>query len=317
MSYYKKASPVPWIAGAVLLAAFIGIVVYYSGDDQPDPNAPPFARGVAPPSTPVPASTPPPPPPEERYEPPPPPPKPKLSPAQAEKRLRAATLEWRAFTVRLCRTQRWKSDRAVAFLEKVTWNDRDLEKQHAHGLESLRTMLGVSTTDPVALAEALDDRGNLPTFFERNWSKVDVAYEAKPEKKETVLEDAWKPNRIRWGFPLDTPVDQLEGFKRVGLTVSLQAWGQIAGVYIQSLDILETEKQPKWRAVVGQGIQAQEAKMHAAFRVLLDKPDASVKEIVEEFSRRLQDTKTEELAKALLENRAKVDKALKAAEAAG
>jgi len=313
MSYYKKSSPVPWIAGAVLLAAFIGMVVYYTGDNEQDPNAPPFARGMP---APAPAPVPQEPPPEEPYEPyePPPPPKPKLSPAQAEKRLRTATAEWRAFTVRLCRTQKWKSDRAVAFLEKVTWNDRDLEKQHAHGLASIGTMLGLQTTDPVTLAEALADRGTLPTFFERNWSKVDVVAGAGAEpEKEKVLEDNWKPNRIRWGFPLDTPIDQLDGFKRVGLTMSLQAWRAIAGQFIQGLEILETEKAPKFKGAVGESIHEREAKMHAAFRVLLDMPDASVKEVVEQFIRKNEELK-EEFAKSIVE---KMAAAVQAAEAVG
>ena len=310
MSYYKRASPVPWIAGGVLLAAFIGIVVHYTGDKEQDPNVPPFARG-----TPAPAPEPEPvpwePPPEEPYE-PPPPPKPKLSPAQAEKRLRAATLEWRAFTVRLCRTQKWKSDRAVAFLQKVTWSDRNLEKQHANGLASIGTMLGVQTTDPVALAEALQGAGSLKRFFERNWSKVDVADEAKPEK-EIVLEDKWKPNRIRWGFPLDTPIEELDGFKRVGLTTSLQAWQMIAGQFVQGLDILETDKQPKWRTAVGESIHAKEAKMHAAFRVLLDMPEASLREVVRQFLRKNEELK-EEFAKSIVE---KMAAAVKAAEQVG
>jgi hypothetical protein len=320
MSYYKKASPVPWIAGAVLLAAFIGMVVYYTGDNEQDPNAPPFARGMP---APAPAPVPQEPPPEEPYEPyePPPPPKPKLSPAQAEKRLRAATAEWRTFAVRLCKTQKWKSDRAVAFLEKVTWNDRDLEKQHAHGLASIGTMLGVQTRDPVALAEALEGRGTLQTFFERNWSKVDVVAGAgagagaKPEK-EKVLEDSWKPNRIRWGFPLDTPIDQLDGFKRVGLTTSLQAWRAIAGQFIQGLEILETEKMPKFKAAVGESIQEKEAKMHAAFRVILDMPDASVKEVVEQFLRKNEELK-EEFAKSIVDKLAAAVQAAETTEAAG
>jgi len=312
MSYYKKTSPVPWIAGAALLAAFIGMVVYYTGDDEQDPSVPPFASGrPALAYAPEPESVPREPPPEEPYE-PPPPPKPKLSPAQAEKRLRVATAEWRAFTVRLCRTQKWKSDRAVAFLEKVTWNDRDLEKQHAHGLASIGAMLGVQTTDPVALAEALAGSGTLPAFFDRNWSKVDVGAGAEPEK-EKVLEDKWKPNRIRWGFPLDTPIDELDGFKRVGLTVSLQAWRAFAGSFVQGLEILETEKGPKFRAAVGESIRAKEAKMHAAFRVLLDLPDASVREVVEQFLRKNEELK-EEFAKSVVE---KMDAAVKAAETAG
>lgn len=313
--YHKKSSPLPWIAGVVLLAAFIGIVVHYTGDDEPEIAGPPMGYGrSAPVPEPEPYAEPPP---EERIAEPPPPPKPQLSRAEAEKRLRDATKEWRAFTVRLCKTQRWKSAKAVAFLQKVTWNDRDLEKQHEHGLESIRTMLGLNTTDPVALAEALAGAGTLPMFFERNWSKVDVAAGAAPERTETVLEDMWKPNRIRWGFPLDTPIETLEEFKRVGLNVSMQVWHGVAGLYIQSLEISETEKGPKYEAAVGQSVQAREEKLRAAMRVLMDKPDASLKDIVEDLVGRLEEKKSEELAKQLFENQEKVARALKAAEAAG
>jgi hypothetical protein len=316
MSYYKKASPVPWIAGVALLAAFVGIVVHYSSDDAPEITGPPLGSGR---SMPAPAPEPvrAPPPEEERYE-PPPPPKPQLSRAEAEKRLREATKEWRAFTVQLCRTQRWKSDRSVAFLKKVTWNDRDLEKQHENGLKSLRTMLGVQTTDPVALAEALAGAGSLPVFFERNWSKVDVAAVAEPAKQETVLEDMWKPNRVRWGFPLDTPVQVLEAFKQGGLAMSQRAWHVVAGTYIQGLDISETEKGPKLQAAIGDNVRTREVKLQAAFRVLMDKPDASLKDVVEEFVRRVPDReKLQEVVNSLSQNREKVAKALKAAEAAG
>jgi hypothetical protein len=313
MSYHKKASPLPWIAGVVLLAAFIGMIVHYTGDDEPEIAGPPLAHGRP---VPMPVAEPEPAPepyPEERYE-PPPPPKPEFSPAQARKLLREATKAWRAFTVRLCKTQRWKSDRAVAFLEKVTWNDRDLEKQHAHGLASFRTMLGVQSTDPVDLAEALAGAGSLPAFFQRNWSKVDVADEAAPKKKETVLEDSWKPNRIRWGFPLDTPVETLQEFKHVSLAASMRTWHGLAGGFVRALEISETEKMPKLRAIVGDGVRTQEIKMCAAFQVLLGMPDASVKEVAEEFSRRAQDQKKEELAKSLGEN---IVAAVEAAEKAG
>jgi hypothetical protein len=311
--HHKKSSAVPWIAGAVLLAAFIGVVVHYSGDDEPEIAGPPLAHGRP---VPIPVAEPEPAPepyPEERYE-PPPPPKPEFSPAQARKLLREATKEWRAFTVRLCKTQRWKSDRAVAFLEKVTWNDRDLEKQHANGLASFRTMLGVQSTDSVELAQALAGAGTLPAFFQRNWSKVDVGAAAEHEKKETVLEDSWKPNRIRWGFPLDTPVETLQEFKHVSLAASMQTWRGLAGSFIQALDISETEKMPKFRAVMGDGVRTQEIKMRAAFQVLLNMPDASVKEVAEEFSRRAQDQKKEELVKSLGEN---IAAAVAAAEQAG
>ena len=311
--HHKKASPVPWIAGALLLAAFIGVVVHYSGDGEPEIAGPPLAHGRP---VPMPVAEPEPAPepyPEERYE-PPPPPKPEFSPAQARKLLREATKQWRAFTVRLCKTQRWKSDRAVAFLEKVTWNDRDLEKQHAHGLASFRTMLGVQSTDSVELAQALAGAGTLPAFFQRNWSKVDVGAAAAPEKKETVLEDSWKPNRIRWGFPLDTPVETLQQFKHVSLAASMQTWRALAGSFIQALDISETEKMPKFRAVMGDGVRTQEIKMRAAFQVLLNMPDASVKEVAEEFSRRAQDQEKEELAKSLGAN---IAAAVAAAEQAG
>jgi len=311
--YHKKSSPLPWIAGVVLLAAFIGMIVHYTGDDEPEIAGPPLARGRP---APVPVAEPEPAPepyPEESYE-PPPPPKPKFSPAQARKVLRAATKEWRAFTVRLCKTQRWKSDRAVAFLKKVTWNDQDLEKQHAHGLASLRTMLGVESIDSVVLAQALAGAGSLPAFFQRNWSKVDVAAEAAPKKKETVLEDSWKPNRIRWGFPLDTPVETLQEFKHVSLEGSMRGWHALAGGFIRALDISETEKTPKLRAVLGDGVRTREAKMRAAFQVLLDMPDASVKEVAEEFARQLQEQKKDGLAKSLAENMAA---AVEAAEKAG
>ncbi len=318
--YHKRASIVPWIAGVILLAAFIGIVVHYSGDDEPEIAGPPLGYGGPAPATqPQPEPYAEPPPAEEPYE-PPPPPKPQLSRAESEKLLRSATKEWRAFTVRLCKTQRWKSDKAVAFLQKVTWNDRDLDKQHEHGLESFRIMLGLNTTDPVALAEALAGAGTLPVFFERNWSKLDVAAGAVPEKTETVLEDMWKPNRIRWGFPLDTPVTTLEEFKRTGLVTCQRVWHAVAGTYVQGLDISETEKGPKLRSAVGDGVLAREEKLKAAFRVLMDRPDASLKEVVEEFMRRvpsLEREKLQEVITSLVENRPKVAKALEAAEAAG
>jgi hypothetical protein len=325
MTYYKKSSPVPWIAGIVLLAVFVAIVIHYSGDDQEqDPNMPPLARGgpaPAPIPVPEPEPVPMPPPVDEPYE-PPPPPKPKLSAAEAEKRLRDATKEWRAFTVRLSQRERWKSAKAVAFLQKVTWNDRDLEKQHSNGLRSIGLMLGMPTTDTVALAEELTSRGSLTAFFEQNWSKVDVADEPSEEPKETVLEDAWKPNRIRWGFPLDTPVETLRQFKNSALAVTLRVWPQMAGIYVQSLEIDETEKAPKFAAAIGRGanVKTREAKMHAAFRILMDKPDGSVREVAEEFFNRIQGKKDKELQEylqSLLENRPKVAKAVKAAEAAG
>ncbi|MHC4137897.1 MAG: hypothetical protein ACYS0K_23390 [Planctomycetota bacterium] len=61
-------------------------------------------------------------------------------------------------------------------------------------------------------------------------------------------------------------------------------------------------------------MRTQEAKMRAAFRVLLDMPEASVKEVVEEFVRRIQDRKAEEVAKSFQN---KMDAAMKAAEKAG
>jgi hypothetical protein len=311
MSYYKRTSPTPIIAAVVLLGAFIGIIVWATGEKEQEIPRPPVARRA-------PAPLPVPPVPQE--EPPlevplDPPPKPQLSGAQAEKRLRTATREWRAFTVRLCQTKKWPSARAVAFLEKVTWSDRDLEKQHANGLESIRRMLGVETKEPVALAEALAEKGGLRTFFEQNWSRVDVEWEAAPERDVTVLEDAWKPNRIRWGFPLDTPVEKLQEFKLGSLRVALQAWPALAGGYVQSLEIDDDAKHTKWRAATGEGIRAQEAKLHAAFRVLFDMPKASVKEVVEEFVRQAQkEGGAQQLAQTLA---GKLDGAVTAAEKAG
>ena len=312
MSRYRQTSLLPWAVAAALLAAFVGIVVVYSGGEEQGSIAPPLASAKPKPA-PVPDPDPSPqtPPPGEARE-PPPPPQAGLSPAQAEKRLRAATAEWRAFAVRLCRTQRWKPNRSVAFLEGVTWSDRDLEKQHAHGLASIRTMLGVEATDPVALAEALEEQGSLSAFFDRNWSKVDAAREGGPEQ-ETVLEDRWKPNRIRWGFPLDTPIEKLREFKRVGLTVSLRAWQAFAGQYIRDLEMDDTATESKWRAAVGEGVRAQEAKMHAALRVLLDLPEATLREVVEEFVLRIDGSK-EEFPNAVLK---KMEAAVKAAEGAG
>ena len=308
MTYRKKTNPVPWIAAIVLLAAFVGLVLTFTGEDDAKTTAPPVAQNWRP-SEPAPISYEPPV--EQSYEAPKPPPKPELSAAQAEKNLRAATLEWRAFAVEHCRNQGWKTPRAVAFLEKTTWNDRDLEKQHANGLASIQTMLGMETTDPVALAKALDEKGERGTFFEQNWSKLDTP-EVADSQAVVALDDRWKPNRIRWGFPLDTPIETLQEFKRVGLAMSLQLWQAMAGQHVQALEIEDEAKMPKFRAAVGEGIREKEAKMHAALRVLLEMPEASLREVVEELVRKSTELK-EELAKSLVD---KLDAAIQAAEKA-
>jgi len=304
MSYYKKSSPLPWIAAVVLVGAFIGIVVWTTREKEPE--LPPAPVGFEEPDPePVPAPV--------RYEPveETPPEKPQLTAAQAEKLLQKATLEWRAFAVRLCKTKKWSSRRAADFLKNVTWSDRDRAKQHANGLVSIGKMLGVPTQDPVALAEALDSRGRLEKFFEENWSKVEVTWEAEPERNEVALDDAWKPNRIRWGFPLDTPIAQLQEFKQVGLTSARQAWHGLAGTYIQSLEIDDDAKGTMFAAALGQGIRTQEAKMHAGLRVLLDLPEGSVKEVVEEFLSQTAKEGREELIKSMA---AKMDSAIAAAQ---
>jgi hypothetical protein len=57
----------------------------------------------------------------------------------------------------------------------------------------------------------------------------------------------------------------------------------------------------------------QEAKMHAAFRVLLEMPEGSVKQVVDEFTRRIEAGNREEFLKSLLD---KLDAAMTAAESA-
>ncbi|MHC4223320.1 MAG: hypothetical protein ACYSUN_04965, partial [Planctomycetota bacterium] len=240
-----------------------------------------------------------------------PPPKPQLTAAQAEKLLQKATKEWRAFAVQLCKKKKWSAQRAADFLKVVTWNDLDRAKQHANGLVSIGKMLGVPTQDPVALAEALDSKGRRDKFFEENWSKVEVAWEPGAERRETVLEDAWKPNRIRWGFPLDAPIAHLQEFKQVGLTNAQQAWHGLAGTYIRALEVDNDTKGTMYSSAIGQGIRTQEAKMHAGMRVLLDLPEASVKEVVEEFLSNAGNEGREEFIKSLA---SKMDAAIAAAQ---
>lgn len=307
MSRYRKTSPVPFIAAGVLLAGFAGLVVWATrGGDKGSsggvlPAAPAPVARVEP--EPMPAQPPPEPVPDVQL-----PPAPRFTAAQAEERLRQATAEWRAFTLELCKQQRWSQARAVAFLERTTWNDRDLEKQHAHGLASLRLMLGLDSEDPVALAEALAAKGDLHKWFAENWSKVDVEW--KPENKVVELDDAWKPNRIRWGFPLDTPVEKLQEFKMLS-TAALEAWQGLAGSYIGPLEIDETAKVAMWQSAIGDDLVTQELKMHAAFRVLLGKPEGTMREVVEEFFRLTNEKTGEELGAAL------ADKLPAAVEAAG
>lgn len=307
MSRYRQGTSVPWIAAAVLLVAFVAIVVWATSGESEQASTPPVASRA-----PAPA-----PPPGEPETPPVaanrPSPKPRLTAAEAERRLRQATTAWRAFALELCEEQKWPSARALVFLEKATWNDRDLEKQHAHGIASIRTMLGVKADDPITLAEALGTEESLRAFFETNWSKVKVEWEPEPIEKERVLEDAWKPNRIRWGFPLDAPIDDLQRFKLVELRAAQEAWQMLVADYLQEQKLDDNAAQEKWLAVVGDGLHSEEAKMHAAFRVLLDMPEGTVKAVVEDFLRRVEDEK-ENLAKSLLD---KMDAALQAAEKAG
>ena len=279
MSRYRKTSPVPFIAGGVMLAVFIGVVVWSADRGHKTAATPPVAAAK-------PAVVPEP---EERDIEVEPSrdvevertPEPALTVAQAEKRLRGATKEWRAFALQLCKDKNWKSEHAVAFLRAVTWNDRDPEKQHAHGLASIRTMLGGGTEDPVALVTALEKKGSLTTFFEQNWSKVAVDW--KPQAKVTALEDRWKPNRIRWGFPLDTPVKDLQEFQYVGLRVTMDMWRSVVATHIDGLDVDEGKKITRAQAAIGEGLQAQEKKMRAGFRVIFDMPKGTVKEVVEEL----------------------------------
>ncbi|MHC4933206.1 MAG: hypothetical protein ACYTGV_13560 [Planctomycetota bacterium] len=305
MSYYKKSSPVPWIAAVVLVVAFIGIVVWTTREKKPElPPAPVAFEEPEPEPVPVPV----------RYEPveEPPPPKPQLSAAQAEKLLQRATKEWRAFAVQLCKRKKWSSQRAADFLKNVTWSDRDRAKQHAQDLASIGKMLGVQTQDPVALAEALDSKGRLDKFFEENWSKVEVEWKAEPARDETVLDDAWKPNRIRWGFPLDTPIAQLQEFKQVGLRAAQQTWHGLAGTYIQGLEVDNDAKGTMFAGAIGQGLRTQEAKMHAGLKVLLNMPEGSVKDVAEEVARQLAAEGREEFVKSLA---SKMDAAIEAAQA--
>jgi len=295
MSRYRKSTPVPLIAAGVLLAGFVALVVWakQGGKEQaPLPAPTPTARGPEPAPAPPPVEAPP------AEEPPAAKPVVRLTPAEAKAWLKNATVTWRAFTLDLCQRQKWPDDRAVAFLEKVTWNDRDLEKQYAHGIASFRAMLGLEGDDPVALAEALAAQGDLRAWFAESWPKLEVDW--KPEEKVTVLEDRWKPNRIRWGFPLDTPVDLLEAFQQVSLQ-AMQVWQGLAGAYVGGLDIDETEKAARWRTATGEGLPAQEAKMRAALRVLVDKPKASYKEAVEAFFKLVAGKNQEELQKEMLD----------------
>ncbi|MCZ6787964.1 MAG: hypothetical protein O7E54_12460 [Planctomycetota bacterium] len=302
MSRYRKTSPVPFIAGGVMLAVFIGVVVW-SGDRKT--AATPPVGAAKPALAPVPEEEPPL---DLVLE---PPPEPVLTVAQAEKRLRGATKEWRAFALQLCKEQNWKSEHAVAFLRAVTWNDRDPEKQHAHGLASIWTMLGAGTKDPVALVTALEKKGSLTTFFEQNWSMVAVDW--KPQSKVTALEDAWKPNRIRWGFPLDTPVKDLQNFQNVDLRVTKDMWRSVVGTYIDGLNIDEDKKITRAQAAIGEGRQAQEKKLRAGFRVIFDMPNGTVKEVVEKLLALAEKQGREKFVKAMAE---RLDDAVKAAEKA-
>jgi hypothetical protein len=309
MSRYKKSSPVPIIAAVVLLGAFIGIVVAVTGggEDEPEPVAPQYRyRPPAPvvlPPEPV-AVTP-----SIPVE----PPKIELSPAQAEVKLKHATAQWRAFALQLCKDQRWKTPKAVAFLEKVTWSDRDLAKQHAHGLAAIKTMLGMETDDTVAIAEELEGRGNLKAFFEKNWSKVDVG-EVAEEAEVVALEDAWKPNRIRWGFPLDTPVETLQRFKMGGLRTATQVWASLVGAFVQAQQVDGATRQTLFLDSVGGSIKEREVKMHAAMRVLLEMPNASLRDVVQEFQKRVEAEGAQAAAQALAP---KLEQAMEAARKAG
>ena len=164
----------------------------------------------------------------------------------------------------------------------------------------------------VAIAEALGERGRLATFFGRNWPKVAVAWEPKAKKKDNVLEDAWKPKRILWGFPLDTPIEKLQEFRAVDLTIALEGWRAVVSTIIEETDDYAA-KESKWRAAVGEG-QEREAKLHAGLRVLLDMPEATVKDVVEEFVRRSEESGEEAFARSVV---ARIDAAVKAAEKAG
>lgn len=295
MSRYQKKSPVPWIVAAVLLLAFVGVVVFATrGDDETPPE--PVREAAAPAPKPAP---------KEVAEPSGP------SAEEVDRALRRATTAWRAFALALCEEQQWPSQKAVAFLEKVTWSDRDREKQHAHGLAALRRMAGVDAQDPAALAEALRGEVDLDAFFARNWSKLEVEWEPEPEV--TVLDDAWKEKRVQWGFPPDAPVDTLQGFKHFALAASLNGWRQLAGRTIQEMAIDDAAKVEKFVSALGDGPQQAEAKMHAALRVLLEMPDGSVKDVAEEFFRRSQADR-EKFEESM---RARVDAAIRAAAEAG
>ena len=308
MSRTWKTGPVPFIAGGVMLAILIGLVAWSSVRGQKTAATPPVGPAKRAPE-PVREEE------SQRDVPVTPPPAPALTPAptltvaQAEMRLRKATSQWRAFALQLCKS--WKSEHAVAFLRKVTWNDRDPQKQHTHGLASIRTMLGAGPGDPVALVTALEKKGRLTTFFEQNWSKVAVAW--KPQVKATVLEDAWKPNRIRWGFPLDAPVKDLQEFQSVGLRVTMDMWQAMVGSYINGLDVDDGKKMTRWQAAVGEDRQAREKKMRAGLRVILDMPKGTVKEVVEEILAKVQQQGQEKFVEAMA---ARLDDAVKAAEKA-
>ncbi len=309
MSRYRKTSPVPFIAGGVMLAVFIGVVVW-SGDRGQKTTATSPVAAAKPAVVPEP---------EERDIEVEPSrdvevertPEPALTVAQAEKRLRGATKEWRAFALQLCKDKNWKSEHAVAFLRAVTWNDRDPEKQHAHGLASIWTMLGAGTKDPVALVTALEKKGSLTTFFEQNWSKVAVDW--RPQSKVTALEDAWKPNRIRWGFPLDTPVEDLQSFQRIGLRLAKDMWLSLVSTYVAELKIDDDEKTTRAMAAVGEELKTQERKMRAGFRVIFDMPKGTVKEVVEKLLVQAQKQGQEKFVKAMA---TRLQRAVKAAEKA-
>jgi hypothetical protein len=302
MSRYRKSSPVPLIAGVVLLAAFIGIVAWaVSGEEETGPAARPVA------STPEPEPEP-----EARPEPEPKPaPKPRMTVKEADHLLRAATAKWRAFAVELCRKQDWPEDKAVAFLEETTWNDRDKEKQHAHGLQSLARMTGVDAGDHVALAAAVGRHVPIESLFEESWQKLQVEW--KPEEKVKVLDDAWKETRVRWGFPPDTPINDLQEFKVVRLGVALEAWRGLVITVLQQQGMDQAHGGERAQALIGMDPRTREAKMRAAFRVLFDMPDGSVKQVADELVRRTESEKQEEFVKSVLD---KMDAAMTAAEKA-
>lgn len=297
MSRYRTSSRVPLIAGAVLLAVFVGLVIWATGNEEEGPAAPPVATNPEPE-------------PEAEPEPEPAPP-PRMSAKEADHLLHAATAKWRAFAVELCREQGWPEEKAVAFLEETTWNDRDKEKQHAHGLQSLARMTGVKADDPVALAEAIARHVPIENLFAESWKKLQVEW--KPKEKETVLDDRWKETRVRWGFPLDTPILDLQEFKRVRLDGALSAWQGMVISALQKQGVDQAHGSDAARAAIGMDPRTREVKMRAAFRVLFGMPDASVRQVVDELVKRSEEGKREELVKSVAE---KIDEAIAAAEKA-